>query len=162
MSLSAIMFSSMQLPATLPQARGAVWGCCDPSAGPGTWSCCSSSHWPQPTDQPVHIPLWGLPTLTQIDSVSSSRSSIKILNRSTPNSNPWGAPLVTTTSWMDLHPPPRSGPRSPAVFFPSEVHICLSHRLQLPQQHAMGDGVGGFVIWVGHIHTLIHQVVTWS
>ena len=55
-------------PATLPQARGAVWGCCDPSAGPGTWSCCSSSHWPQPTDSPVHIPLWGLPTLTQINS----------------------------------------------------------------------------------------------
>jgi len=40
----------------LPQACRTAWGCCDSSAGPGTWSSCSSSHWPQPIDQPVHIP----------------------------------------------------------------------------------------------------------
>ncbi|KAJ7423037.1 hypothetical protein WISP_35360 [Willisornis vidua] len=65
----------------------------------------------RPSIQPVQIPLQSSPTLQQIDSPSQlgvickfanhelnslSRSSIKILNKASCNTDPWGTPLVTS------------------------------------------------------------------
>ncbi|KAK4821248.1 hypothetical protein QYF61_016547 [Mycteria americana] len=71
-----------------------------------------------PSIQPVRIPLQSLPTLKHINtpaqfgvicnllrahSIPSSRSLIKILNRTGPKTEPWGTPLVTGCQ-LDLTP----------------------------------------------------------
>ncbi|KAK4827727.1 LOW QUALITY PROTEIN: hypothetical protein QYF61_021155 [Mycteria americana] len=64
---------------------------------------------PSPSIQPVQIPLAFLPSsrstlphdlvssanLLRVNSIPSSRSLIKMLNRTGPNAEPWGTPLVT-------------------------------------------------------------------
>jgi len=71
-----------------------------------------------PSIQSVQMPLQSLPTLKQIntptqlvpsanllreDSILSSRSLIKILNKTGPKTEPWGTPLVTSHQ-LDLTP----------------------------------------------------------
>ncbi|KAK4829606.1 hypothetical protein QYF61_005706, partial [Mycteria americana] len=63
-----------------------------------------------PSTQPIRIPLSTLPhelvssaNLLRVHSIPSSRSLIKILNRTGPNTEPWGTPLVTSCQ-LDLTP----------------------------------------------------------
>ena len=90
------LFPLGSFPATLPQACSIAWGCCDQSAGPGTWPRKPHTISLGPLIQTVRIPLQCLSTLRLINtpsqlgviwkltakhSVPSSRSSIKMLNK---------------------------------------------------------------------------------
>lgn len=104
-------------PAPLPPACSTAWGCCILSAGPSTWSCWTLwlLVWPTdpacpgpsagpscpPADQNLRgqIKIWpSFPwslNLLMVGSIPSFRSSVEMLNKTRPNTPPWGTPLVT-------------------------------------------------------------------
>ena len=103
------------LPVTLLQACSVAWGCCGQSEGLALGLAELHSTGLIPAIQPVEILLKGLSTprqsdassqlgvictLTEDHSVPSPRSSIKILNRTGPSTDPWGPHLWFLASWV--------------------------------------------------------------
>jgi len=134
-SVSSSQFSSHFLPHTYSTA----WACSGQSAGPSTWSCQSSSHRSQPNNpvcpgpsvgpsypQACPANLVSFANVPRVHSMPSSRSSIKILNRTGCNTIPWGTPLLIGHQ-LDLNPFTTTLSGLPASSLSSKEYMCPSH-----------------------------------
>ncbi|KAJ7414060.1 hypothetical protein BTVI_41742 [Pitangus sulphuratus] len=99
------------------------------------------------------------------DSVASFSSSIKIFDRTGPNTDPWETSLVSSCQLDASHSPSLSGPAIQPVLNPDKNVPVQVMGCQLFQEYAVGNstllGIKGFAEDQGdYIHSfpLIHQV----
>lgn len=69
--------------------------------------------------------------------ISSFRSLIRTLNRTGPNNEPWGTPLVT--SWTFLHLPSLPGPNHQPILNPGRSPPIQTTGCQLLQKNVVKD-----------------------
>ncbi|KAJ7413852.1 hypothetical protein WISP_87945 [Willisornis vidua] len=108
-----------------------------------------------------HPSLVSCTKLLMVDSISSSRLSIKMLNRTGPTTDPWGTPLVTGLQ-LDAALFTNTLWAKPSSHLLTQQRLCLTKLwdCQLFQEHVMGGGVKGFdEVQVDYIHSLpdFHQ-----
>ncbi|PKU47282.1 wd repeat-containing protein hypothetical protein [Limosa lapponica baueri] len=95
--------------------------------------------------------------LLRVYLIPLSRSLMKVLNRTGPNTEPWGTPLVTScqldlTLFNSIHHNPLSLVIEPFCY-PAKSTLVQAMSSQFLEDNAVGNGVKGFTkVQVDYIH----------